>query len=90
MIQFELVDPSFGEHKSTLFHTFCHDQNQIVGHEKFINLSQLKEQQVLRINIYMKEYLIHSCLSHYMSTQFGDYFSKDQKKIQAATIKHEA
>jgi hypothetical protein len=41
LAQFEIVDPAFGDHKSYFFFSYAHDQHQVVGHERLINLSQL-------------------------------------------------
>eukprot|EP00347_Sterkiella_histriomuscorum_P021918 403332320 len=84
LFQFELIDAAFGEYKSLIFHTFSHDSNQIIGHEKFINLSQLKDRNEINLKVYMKEFILHSCLTHHICQNFQDYYQQDLKKIDIA------
>ena len=70
LTQFELVDPAFGDHKSQTFFSFAHDQHQVVGHEKLINLSQLQNKSQLKIKVMMKELIMHSALMWHMASNF--------------------
>lgn len=70
LVQFEIVDPAFGEHKSFFFYTYAHDQNQVVGHENILNLSQMQNKNQIKIKVHMKEFLMHSALMWYMCQNF--------------------
>ena len=70
LVQFEIVDPAFGDHRSFFFYSFAHDQNQIVGHEKLMNLNQMQDKSQIKLRVYMKEFLMHSALMQYLSQNF--------------------
>lgn len=82
LAQFEIVDPAFGDHKSYFFYSFAHDQHQVVGHDKLINLSQLQNKTQLKIKVMMKEFLMHSALMWHLSQNFQDLYSKDLKAME--------
>ncbi|CDW79156.1 leucine rich repeat family protein [Stylonychia lemnae] len=82
LIQFEILDAAFGEYKSLIFYTFAHDHNQIIGHQNFINISQLKEKNEINIKVHMREFILHSSLTYYISQNFQSLYQKDLKTLE--------
>jgi len=88
LVQFEIVDQAFGDHRSHFFFPYAHDQNQVVGHERLINLSQMQNKGQLKLKVYMKEFLMHSALMWHISQHFQDLYAKDLKHIEGVKRNH--
>ena len=77
IVEFEMQQKTIGERTSSLFFSFAHNTNQIIGHKHFINLSKLRASDEVTFSVYIKEYYIHSSIMHTLSHDFSKLYQQD-------------
>ena len=76
LLELEVLDPAVQNRKTTMFFSFAHDQNQVIGHRNYISLDQLQHKTQLKIAVGMREHVLHSALVNYISTNFQRKFKE--------------
>ena len=79
LFDLQVEDPLLGGRKSSIFFSFAHDSNQIIGIRNFFNIQQLKKKDSLEIQVSVKEFFLHSAMMHYFITKF---YQNVKKEIQ--------
>jgi hypothetical protein len=70
IVEIEVTDTALGSVKTAFFYSWAHDSYQIVGHEKFLTLDQLSDQQKFKVKVQIREDIVHSSLMHYFANNF--------------------
>lgn len=60
-----VVDQRFSK-EFKIFHSFCKDQNQIIGCNEFFNMTQLSSQEFIRFKVRISEEILHSAILHFL------------------------
>jgi hypothetical protein len=79
LLEFEIVDAALGDCRTTIFYSFAHDTYQIIGQKNALNISQLQNKSQLTVRVHLKDYILHSALLHYYTTNLYAIFKKEHK-----------
>jgi hypothetical protein len=60
-----VVDQRFSK-EFKIFHSFCKDQNQIIGCCDFFNMTQLSSQEFIHFKVRISEEILHSAILHFL------------------------
>lgn len=77
LIEFELCDAAIGDRKTPIFFSFSHETHQIIGQQNFISIPQLQNKAQLNIKLQLKEFILHSALMHYFTSNFYTLYKKE-------------
>lgn len=66
-----VVDTKFSK-DFKIFYSFSKDQNQVIGCEKFFNMTQLSNQNMIHLKVRISEKILHSAALHYLAANFQD------------------
>ena len=78
LFDFEVKDVSFSKN-GVIFYSFANDQNIPIGYENFFNLKQLGNKESCLINIWIKEFPLHSACLQHISDNFSGLSLYDKK-----------
>ena len=76
-IEFEISCKTLGKVSTSIFYSFAHNTNQVVGIQNVINLGQLLNSEELEIKVNMSEFSLHSAVMHYLSDNFSSLYKRD-------------
>ena len=71
-----VIDPKLNK-EFVVFHSFCRDQNEVIGCSKFFNLSLLENQKFVRFVVKIKEDTLHAATMHFIASNFFRVYSKE-------------
>jgi hypothetical protein len=70
LIEFEVIDLGLKNRKGSLFFSFAHERNQVIGYKNFAQLEQLSIRDKIKIRLRMKEHKLHSAIMFHLSSNF--------------------
>ena len=76
-----VIDPKLNK-EFVMFHSFCKDQNEVIGCTKFFSLSLLENQNFVRFVVKIKEDTLHAATMHFISSNFLRVYSKEVQSDQ--------
>lgn len=84
LFEFEVKDVSFCRN-GVIFYSFPHDHHHIIGHSNFFNLKQLSRKDRCLINVWIKEFPLHSACLQHISENFYQLLSLYESSIPNGT-----